>query len=109
MLLTDCNTFQTQWVLGKVTATYPGQDGLVRAADDAVPQAAKSLPAGTLDRASYAARLQIKTTTYRRPVVKLARLFHEEEKSPGQDVTSCPPPHPPQDVGSQPDQSVASN
>ena len=41
VLLADCHTFQTQWVLGKVVATHPGQDGLVRTVDVAVPRVVK--------------------------------------------------------------------
>ena len=93
MLLGDCGAFQTQWVLGRVTATYPGQDGLVRTADVDVPHVTRPLPARALGRGNYATSLQVKKTTYRRPVVKLARLFLEEdEKIAGQDEPVQPPP-----------------
>ena len=107
MLMGDCSTFQSQWVLGKVTATHPGQDGLVRAAEVAVPQAVRPLPAGTLGMDSFAKKIKVKTTIYRRPVVKLARLFIEEdEKFPGQDKT---PVHSPQDVQSPMAEQLATN
>ena len=90
MLVGDCGAFQTQWIMGRVVDVHPGSDGLVRAADVEVSQATP-LPAGTLGRTSAAAHIHIKKTVFRRPVVKLCRLFHEEE-DPGQDMTPVHPP-----------------
>ena len=84
VLLTDCNTFQAQWVTGKVVATHPGQDGLVKAVDVAVPRVVKPFPTSG-DKKKYANDLQIRTVTYRTPIAKLGRLLpedHEEKDLP---------------------------
>ena len=83
--------------MGRIVDVYPGSDGLVRAADVEVAQATP-LPAGTLGRTPA-----VKKTVLRRPVVKLCRLFIEEEKDPGQDTS---PVHPPQDVQSPRDEQA---
>ena len=103
VMVGDQKTFQNQWVLGRVVAVHPGQDGLVRAADVEVAQAVNPFPTGTLGRVSAAKQLPIKRTIFRRSVVKLCRLFKEEEGADSEQDTSPvhpppPPPPTPQDV-----------
>ena len=43
VLMTDGNVFATQWTMGKVTATYPGSDNVVRAVDVQIETLCKPL------------------------------------------------------------------
>ena len=63
------------WRMGKITATYPGSDGLVRAADVEVPLTIFPSYYHTTTRKLNPADITIRKTVYRRPVVKLARLM----------------------------------
>ena len=58
-------------------ATHPGQDGLVRAVDVAVPRVVKPLPASG-DKTSYASKLKTEISTYRRPITKITQLLPED-------------------------------
>ena len=60
VLLTDGHTFATQWVTGKVVATYPGRDGLVRAVDVSVPAICKPLPSAA-DLTAFSKKLKVIT------------------------------------------------
>ena len=73
VLLTDSNQFQEHWTLARVTALYPGEDGLVRAVDVRVCRATPPSSKQTSGSSSPA----VKTTVLRRPVV---RLFPEEDQ-----------------------------
>ena len=69
----DSHQFQTNCGLARVTATFPGADGLVRAVEVltkkvAVPDPQQKRPL-TLDQ------FQVKTSSLRRPVHKLALLI----------------------------------
>ena len=80
VMMTDGNMFQAQWTMAKVIKVYPGQDGLVRAADVQVKTAI--LPKKYASKTEIAQLIQSKTAVYRRPVHKLALLL-PEEKVPG--------------------------
>ena len=64
VLMTDASIFKTQWTLGKVTATYPGKDGLVRAVDVQTETARTSTSS---NKSTMAKQLTTKISTYRRP------------------------------------------
>ena len=73
VLMKDSHQFQTNWGLARVTATFPGADGLVRAVEVltkkvAVPDSRQKRPL-TLDQ------FQVKASSLRRPVHKLALLI----------------------------------
>ena len=63
------------WRMGKVTATYPGSDGLVRAADVEIPTTTFPSYYYTTTRRLDPRDIKVKKTVFRRPVVKLARLM----------------------------------
>ena len=77
VMVLDETKLQTVWKMAKVTATHPGEDGLVRTADVTVK---------TVELPSYCHNsksnkkldvkdLVVKTSNFRRPVVKLAPLM----------------------------------
>ena len=74
VLMTDGNSFATQWTMGKVVATYQGKDQLVRAADVQVETLTKS-PLSN----SNSKQLQTRTSIFRRPISKLALLLSAEK------------------------------
>ena len=84
VLLTDSNQFQEQWTLARVITLYPGPDGYVRTVDVKVctvsPNSSKK-KSGARKKAGPNS-LGVKTTTLRRPVAKLVRLFEEETQTP---------------------------
>ena len=99
VLLSDDKTFSTQWV---AVDTYPGKDSLVRAVDIAVPRVSKPLPAATGNWKTYASRLQVETTVYKRAVTRLAKLLPEDVNDKElplhllqQDASPPVPPPPP--------------
>ena len=82
MMLDESTPLITVWRMGRVTATYPGTDGKVRAADVEVPTTI--FPAyhyNTLRRLDPR-DIKVRKTTFRRPVVKLAPLMSTGESKP---------------------------
>ena len=75
MMLDESSPLITTWRMGKVTSTYPGTDGKVRAAD--VQVATTILPPyyHTTLRKLDPKDLTVKKTIFRRPIVKLAPLM----------------------------------
>ena len=69
------STLQTHWKTGKVTATFPGKDGLVRAVEVTVKTAVFPDYHNKTSRKLNPKDLTVKTSMYRRPVVKLAPLL----------------------------------
>ena len=77
VLMTDGNVFTTQWVMGKVVATYKGKDNLVRAVDVQTETVSKP-PPSTSNKTSFVNQLKTKTSIFRRPITKLALLLSAE-------------------------------
>ena len=73
VLVKDDFTFQQHWSLAKVTATYPGEDGLVRAVD--IMTATVTRPDSKDGKSAPHNNMKVVTRTYRRPVSKLALLI----------------------------------
>ena len=71
----------THWKMGKVTTTYPGSDGLVRAADVEVSTTIFPNYYKTTLKKLDPKDLKVKKTIYRRPIVKLAPLMSITPKS----------------------------
>ena len=78
VLMTDGNSFATQWTMGKVVATYQGKDQLVRAADVQVETLTKSPLSNSNSKKNYK-QLQTRTSIFRRPISKLALLLSAEK------------------------------
>ena len=81
MMLDESSPLITVWRMGKVTATYPGTDGKVRAAD--VQVSTTSFPDyyyKTL-RKLDPKDVQSKKAIHRRPIVKLAPLMSWSTRS----------------------------
>ena len=72
VLMKDASAFQTHWGLAKVTAVFPGQDGLVRAADVLTKKVI--IPEPSVKRPILPSQLKVKTCILRRPITKLALL-----------------------------------
>ena len=75
MMLDESTPLITVWKMGKVLATYPGEDGLVRAAD--VEVSTTTFPAyyHTTQKKLDPRDIRSRKTVFRRPVVKLAPLM----------------------------------
>ena len=69
------SSLQTHWKMAKVTATFSGQDGLVRTAEVMVKTTVFPDYYGKASRRLDPKDLKTKTSTYRRPVTKLAPLM----------------------------------
>ena len=82
-MLTDGNNFHCQWSMGKITATYPGKDDIVRAVDVQIETVV--IPAGCNTKAQLIEKMKTKTSLLRRPVTKLALLLAADE-IPGENV-----------------------
>ena len=67
----------SQWTMDRVTATYPGKDGVVREVDVMTKTIIKPKPSSST-KAIDVSQLPVKTATYRRPVTKLTRLLPED-------------------------------
>ena len=67
------SAFQTNWGLARVTAVFPGKDGLVRAAEVLVKKVI--IPDSSVKRPILPSQLKVKTSTLRRPITKLALLI----------------------------------
>ena len=72
VLMKDSSAFQTHWGLARVSAVYPGEDGLVRAVDVVVKKVV--LPSDKTKRPLKLEQLKVTTSTLRRPITKLALL-----------------------------------
>ena len=72
VMVLDESTLQRHWVTGKVTEVYPGDDGLVRAAQVLVPSAI--LPLHN-KKQKNPLNIRIKKSVFRRPITKLAPLM----------------------------------
>ena len=77
ILMTDGNAFIAQWTMGRVTATYPGKDGVVRAVDVMTKTVVRPKPSSST-KAIDVSQLPVKTATYRRPITKLTKLLPED-------------------------------
>ena len=77
VLLTENETYQTQWITAKVLAVYPGRDGVVRAVDLQIEHITK--PEKWVDKTDYLSKLKRRTTVSRRPVAKLSMLLAADE------------------------------
>ena len=77
VLLTLDETYQNQWVTGKIVAVYPGQDGVVRAVDLQLEHITK--PEKWTTKEDYLSKLKKRTTVSRRPVAKLSMLLGVDE------------------------------
>ena len=75
MMIDESTPLKAVWRMGKVTATFPGTDGKVRAADVEVPITQFPSYYYTTTRKLDPKDLLVKRTIYRRPIVKLARLM----------------------------------
>ena len=89
VLLTDGSTFATQWVTGRVVATFPGKDGLVRAVDVSVPTLHKPLPT-TTNPTVFSNQLKVKHSVFSRPITRLALLLPAEPELHPSDVVPSP-------------------
>ena len=78
VLMTDGNSFATQWTMGKVVAIYQGKDQLVRAADIQVETLTKS-PLSNSTKKKNSSQYKTRTAVYRRPISTLALLLSAEE------------------------------
>ena len=76
VLMTDGNAFVSQWTMGRVTATYPGKDGIVRAVEVMTKTVVKPKP--STSKNMDVSQLPVRTATYRRPITKLTRLLPED-------------------------------
>ena len=96
VLLTDSNQFQEHWTLARVTALYPGADGLVRTVDVRV---CRAIPTSSRQMSGFSSP-DVRTTVLRRPVAKLVRLFSEDDQTTEGDQTDheTPLPHGGEDV-----------
>ena len=77
VLLTENETYKTQWITAKVVAVYPGRDGVVRAVDLQIEHITK--PEKWVDKTDYLSKLKTRTTVSRRPVAKLSMLLAADE------------------------------
>ena len=73
VLMKDASAFQTNWGLARVTAVFPGKDGLVRAVEVLTKKV--TIPEPSIKRPISPAQLKMKTCTLRRPITKLALLI----------------------------------
>ena len=87
VLMTD--GIMAQWTMGRVTATYPGKDGVVRAVDVMTKTVVRPKPSSST-KAIDVSQLPVKTATYRRPITRLTRLLPEDY-----DQTNARPPEEP--------------
>ena len=83
MMLDESTPLITVWKLGKVTATYPGEDGLVRAADVEVSTTTFPPYYYTTLRKLDLKDVGSKKSVFRRPVVKLAPLMTHSSRNTG--------------------------
>ena len=83
VLMKDSSAFQTNWGLAKVTAVFPGKDGLVRAVDVLTKKV--TLPDPSVKRPISLKQLRVRTCTLRRPVTKLALLIPACKTGSGSD------------------------
>ena len=87
VLITEDDTYLTQWITAKVVAVYPGRDGMVRTVDLQIEHITR--PEKWVDKKDYISRLKRRTTLSRRPVAKLSLLLAVDEDS---GTTFQPPP-----------------
>ena len=80
VLMRDSSYFTTHWGMARVTKTFPGDDGLVRAVD--VIACKVNLPPKKTKKPIHHSEMKVKTTTLRRPVAKLALLLRNERELP---------------------------
>ena len=66
VIINEDHTFLQQWPMARVVATHPGADGLVRVVT-----------------------VKTGTSTYKRPVVKLALLYSQEEAAAHYNITQA--------------------
>ena len=71
----DESSLKTQWKMGKVTRTFPGDDGLVRTAEVSVESIVYPDYHNKGRKLLDPKDLSTKTSTFRRPVTKLAPLM----------------------------------
>ena len=74
VMMTDGKVFQAQWTMGKIVATYPGKDGVVRAVDVMTKTIIYPQPSSST-KPPDVSTLPVRTAIYRRPIAKLALLL----------------------------------
>ena len=74
-MMLEESSLQTQWKTAKVMATFPGKDGLVRTAEVMVKTTVFPTYYGKTSKRLDPRDLTVKTSTYKRPVTKLAPLL----------------------------------
>ena len=72
VLMKDSSEFQTHWGMARVTAVFPGDDGLVRAVEVLVKKA--TIPSNIPKKNVTPDKIKITSLTLKRPVAKLALL-----------------------------------
>ena len=77
VLITENDTYQTQWITAKIVAVYPGQDGLVRAVDLQIEHITQ--PEKWINKEDFLNKLKRRSTISRRPVSKLSMLLAADE------------------------------
>ena len=77
VLITENDTYQTQWITAKIVAVYPGRDGLVRTVDLQIEHITR--PEKWSSKEDYLKKLKRRTTVSRRPVAKLTMLLAADE------------------------------
>ena len=77
VLLTENETYKTQWITAKVVAVYPGRDGVVRTVDLQIEHITR--PEKWVNKNDYLNKLKRRTTVSRRPVAKLSMLLAADE------------------------------
>ena len=77
VLLTENETYKTQWITAKVVAVYPGRDGVVRTVDLQIEHITR--PEKWINKNDYLSKLKRRTTVSRRPVAKLSMLLAADE------------------------------
>ena len=73
VLMKDASEFKTHWGMARVTAVFPGDDGLVRAVEVLVKKA--TIPPNIPKKKLTLDQIKITSLTLKRPVVKLALLI----------------------------------
>ena len=77
VLLTEDETYQTQWITAKILAVYPGQDGVVKAVDIQLVHITK--PDKWTDKDDFLNKVKKRISVSRRPVAKLSMLLAADE------------------------------
>ena len=77
VLLTENETYQCEWITAKITAVYPGKDGVVRTVDLQIEHI--STPDKWSTKEDFIRKMKRRTTISRRPISKLSMLLAVDE------------------------------